>query len=1403
MSCGITADNPAPETTVSFTRSQVPEDSEEDDIQITLAPYIQSYLAHSGSRVGCCGLCLPVPFERAAHRSWWDPRFDSDILEGQYKRSSFPQIRLRFRYALLYILLVSLSWLLYFLVTGIQGITSSDWPIICGTFAALAATTAAILCLTYSEYYKKVYLPVSVIISIIICFLSLFFVWSTTAIDMTPVGQFALCIEVLLLIYTVIPLPLYVCVAIGGAYSIIFECLTAHLDSGPCWKFEVPEEAAAELSRYDRFGLPIRIVLQLCVHAIGLHILIMTHVRMRGTFMKVGQSLLVRKQLEMEKQLKEKMIQSVMPPKVAAWLLQEGCLGDDEAACGDAHRRGSSGDIRSLFRPFNMDAMHNVSVLFADIVGFTRMSSNKSAEELVQILNDLFERFDELCEINGCEKISTLGDCYYCVSGCPEPRPDHAKCCVEMGLGMIEAIRQFDAETHEGVNMRVGIHTGTVLCGIVGTKRFKFDVWSNDVTLANRMESTGKPGKVHISEKTRNFLGDMYVLEEGESVHDMKTFFILGRQGENILQNPEEKPRASSASNSSTSTKVVSLPSPPLPVHQSLPVSPVPSSSPPPVHTAESVHSYYQRRDRVYSCHITRPTKLSPYLALAPLETKASSLPSLLDSDVECEAESLEPRKASTRFSVHRPRRSLKKSPIRSPPKISLEHSAKNQNPVGGGEASYLIGGAHLDVPNEEQLTRCYSVSSRKDSGIRSNSRRSSIQQQLFVMNGITQGDLLTHRVSGYYTSSQSSLDNESLNGNLAHLPSGDHLGHCFHQLRKQSDLQLIRCVQDNVKSNRSYFVKPPLSSITLFFRQLEMEREYRDTAHRISDKHGDSPPTLATSRFNTYFDIFISALVYSAIAMSLFFLYAASPMWIAVFVTATVIQIFAVFLCGLLLWIPLGSDDSRSSQSGEHVSTGSHFLFLCKSLVDKFSGWYPWHVCGAILVSLPATSVLANFSCPSLALGNGTLGNEETAGVSAILELSHDYYFSYVLFLSIVHFCNFTQLNCWMKSFLATLTGVIFISLLASQVCSSIAVNDPIVPQPLRAISFSAGANLDTNELYGSVAIPFITAKAKLSLNERSTPGGTNSRFSLEDFEEGHKREPRAVVTECSPNYLPKANFHQAEIYLDVILLLLLVWFLNREFEISYRLSFHGNAVAVRDKAKVQSMKDQADWLLHNIIPRHVADQLKNTAKYSENHHLVGIIFASIVNFNEMYDESYLGGKEYLRVLNELIADFDELLSRPEFCNVTKIKTIGSTYMAASGLNPHFRSKNRFEHEHLFQLIDFAGALQGVINNFNRDLLGFNFILRVGYNHGDITAGVIGTRKLYYDIWGDAVNIASRMDSTGVPGRIQVGEDCLEILNKRYDFERRGVVYVKGKDNMNVYLLSGKRDISMEVSDS
>lgn len=267
------------------------------------------------------------------------------------------------------------------------------------------------------------------------------------------------------------------------------------------------------------------------------------------------------------------------------------------------------------------------------------------------------------------------------------------------------------------------------------------------------------------------------------------------------------------------------------------------------------------------------------------------------------------------------------------------------------------------------------------------------------------------------------------------------------------------------------------------------------------------------------------------------------------------------------------------------------------------------------------------------------------------------------------------------------------------------------------------------------------------------------------------------------------------SEMLLDLLSLLVLVWLLNREFEIGYRLSFHAHHVANRDKIRVQRLKNQADWLIYNIVPEHVAEQLKKDAKYSENFADVAIIFASIVNFNEMYDESYLGGKEFLRVLNELIGDFDELLTLPEFRSVEKIKTIGSTFMAASGLDSGMRAKQADPHDHLFALMEFAIAMQDVIDNFNRDLLEFNLILRIGYNFGDVTAAVIGKTKLYYDIWGDAVNIASRMDSTGVNGRIQVGEHCLPVLEERFAFERRGSIYVKGKDHMNVYFLLHKKD--------
>ncbi|KAL6264527.1 hypothetical protein P5V15_004634 [Pogonomyrmex californicus] len=1459
-------------SSVSFTRAKNNSEDAEDEIHISLAPYIQTYLAHSSQGLGCCGISLPVPFERAAPRSWWNPRFDSEILEEQFKRSAFPQIRLRFRYALTYILLVSLSWLTYFVIIGIENDTLT-WAAIAGVFGIVGVMISAVFYLTHTDYYKSYVLPTSLGVASTLCFLSLLFLTLVPPyIDgLTLVGHFALCSEILLVIYTVLPMPLYACVGISTLYSFMFEFLTAYLygSKGARQKFYMNERivqndttginstrageektlilthsslndplivaglqnvihnisdfttaisteaisrlresrdtmnmetrysetvaqrlygalsnsnvltrlnssvsstistvnATVNLSSIDYYpnddidfstNLAIRILMQICIHLIGVHILIMTFVRMRGTFMKVGQSLLVRRQLEMEKQLKEKMIHSVMPPKVADWLMEES---EREREREDSLKKGSipsnNTDIRSLFRPFNMHSMEDVSILFADIVGFTRMSSNKTAEELVGILNDLFERFDDLCEHHGCEKISTLGDCYYCVSGCPEPRSDHAKCCIEMGLAMIEAIKQFDIERREGVNMRVGVHTGTVLCGIVGTKRFKFDVWSNDVTLANKLESTGKPGRVHLSENTLRFLGDQYITESGDLLNGVKTYFIRARKSDFMNQ------------------FITNVTSP------------------------KSISPLMQSRNRLASCNNqTKPRYhyLHMVTNASNYRMKANSLPSILDSendgDIMDEKEDTNKSPTSTascgkKKMRNKPWRYLQRQrtteemiplEIEEGKNIVIERAKpdiQTYEECNGFRRVPLNNGVEMDpnpIPSspllsgQEPISNASSICSRKDSGIKSNSRRSSIQQQLFLMNGMAQGDLLGHRVSGYYTSSSTLNSTHEPSSSVPPYPFPpivtDTFGACFHKLRKQSDLQLIRCVQDNVSSQRSYFVKPPLSSVTLFFKNKEMEKEYRENAHKI-ESIGDNPPTLATSRFNTYFDILISALVYTAITISLFLLCKPTIYYTVFSVLAIIVQIIAVSLCIRQLLYP----------------NTTHATFTQK-IFKFFSRWYPWHACGAVLVGLPIISILLNFTCNNFR----SLSNFE-------------YYYSYLIFVGLVHFCNFTQLNCWMKNLLVTLTGILFICLVVSHI-------SPYHQENLSSNSSSSDGNHVNDSQLAQLRVLHSNFFAKSLANELDSGNVLNdtknflvttpTKASLPAKHTGKQKV--SLTTGEIPYARYNERLYNSEIYLDMVLLLLLVWFLNREFEISYRLCFHGNAVAARDKTRVQSMKNQADWLLHNIIPKYVADQLKTTAKYSQNHKSVGIIFASIVNFNELYDESYLGGKEYLRVLNELIGDFDELLERPEYANVEKIKTIGSTFMAASGLNPQVRQQSEHEYMHLFQLVDFAMAMHKVIYNFNRDLLGFKLILRIGFNYGDVTAGVIGATKLYYDIWGDAVNIASRMDSTGVAGRIQMASNCLDVLSERYEFEPRGQVYVKGKDNMDVFLLIGNK---------
>ncbi|MEQ2181089.1 hypothetical protein GOODEAATRI_007803 [Goodea atripinnis] len=162
--------------------------------------------------------------------------------------------------------------------------------------------------------------------------------------------------------------------------------------------------------------------------------------------------------------------------------------------------------------------------------GFTQLSINLSAQEMVRTLNELFGRFDRLAEEHHCLRIKILGDCYYCVSGVPEPQLAHARYCVEMGLAMISTIRSLNFD----LDMRIGIHSGSVLCGVLGLQKWHFDVWSWDVIIANMLEAGGIPGRIHISRATLDCLGTTYKTEDGHGhdrneflrKHNIDTFFI-------------------------------------------------------------------------------------------------------------------------------------------------------------------------------------------------------------------------------------------------------------------------------------------------------------------------------------------------------------------------------------------------------------------------------------------------------------------------------------------------------------------------------------------------------------------------------------------------------------------------------------------------------------------------------------------------------------------------------------------------------------------------------------------------------------------------------------------------------------------------------------------------------------
>jgi adenylate cyclase len=181
------------------------------------------------------------------------------------------------------------------------------------------------------------------------------------------------------------------------------------------------------------------------------------------------------------------------------------------------------------------DQFGSASILFADVVDFTPLSERLPPADVVGVLDDLFSHFDALAERYELEKIKTIGDCYMVAAGVPSPRPDHARALALMALDMQSAMRSVDQIGHLGLELRVGINSGPVVAGVIGRKRFLYDLWGDAVNTASRMESHGAPGRIQITRATKELLDDDFVCESRGTIPikgkgEIETWYLVGQR---------------------------------------------------------------------------------------------------------------------------------------------------------------------------------------------------------------------------------------------------------------------------------------------------------------------------------------------------------------------------------------------------------------------------------------------------------------------------------------------------------------------------------------------------------------------------------------------------------------------------------------------------------------------------------------------------------------------------------------------------------------------------------------------------------------------------------------------------------------------------------------------------------
>jgi class 3 adenylate cyclase len=1001
---------------------------------------------------------------------------------------------------------------------------------------------------------------------------------------LTFIGHTIWYIEIILILYCMYPFNIYLKLSFALIFSIVYESISLN------------EQFKHFNQESNIIFIFTKILFNFILHLIGIYLYAYLEILKRNTFLNVCNMNLTHINAEYNKNITETMIKSIMPP------LFTHIFGKPEEF------KKSVLTVYKM-RPLYVYPIDNISILFADIVGFTKMSSNKTAQELVFLLNDLYGRFDRLCDEVGCEKISTLGDCYYCVSGCLNCREDHAKCCVEMGLSMIKEIESFNSDNNVEVNMRVGVHTGKALCGFIGGKRFRFDVWSSDVTFANKMESSGRAGEVHISQSTFNQLKDEYNTEKDENkINGECTYFVIA----------DEKRKVKTPTVADTLQQEIQK------------------------------QQQQKEKDEVEYLQSQKPQE-------PPTDTVVT-----LQSNVERKVSENLQNEASAIKNIEffRPDFNL----------ITMCFNYKHERKY----YQFLMGYNYFQRDRQYKVTgEKYKISTKKWSNPRNIFFISLLLS--FFINILS----IFSYISVYLTYQHTNLHVLSLILTFCLLIS----------------LQLALILVYFIKYTTFFKLNKYLTSI--FSTQSPLNQTKTTLKVPNSNNNNNNNHQNAINNHTNRYKL--------------------------------------------------------SSTSTTTTGTNTTSTYNKSSKRNSLVKYILVHLISILyLVLSPIIIFLFSF------ILNQNLNNDLFLLYSSLTYL-----------FTIIQFCTFIQLNNLFKTFLMSLYTALY--------CVFAIIG----------VDFTSKNNYDNhnnNNFTNTNQTVFIKAILYDSIN---------STF-IETVEaiDYYKTYFVSNINNNSTNY---------SVIIDMLLLLLLVYLINRQFELVQRVCFQCDQDAYIQINSSKDQKDLANWLIDVVIPAHVVEHVKAKKQYSHNYDCVGVLFVSLCNYAEFYEETFQGGRELIRVLNEISIDFDQLLDDPRYRNIEKIKSIGSTFMIASGLNvvdneESFKNDNaEKKSQHLYDLVDFALKLWEKLESFNHDAMSvchFKFQMRMGLNFGPVTSGVIGKDRLLYDIWGDTVNVASRMDSTGLEGVLQTPEAAAGFLSDRYLFHYRDVIKVKGKDPMRTYVL-------------